>query len=212
MHVRETCASHDQATCHLLLAGAGGVIAFSDFGFAVGGVLDRSPCVIGDRCDGVVNAFAGATHSHRVAHVQPVQHGDRVVGPEPGIEPDRQRSGRIGAADTGDEFVDEPSGPALGVRRSFPHPSVQHLAGVGARREERVISELAGVAVSGALFVFADDLTDRRVDVDYQRPGRSNTHRPGSFECAAVDGFELANVSERERPEDVPSVEGAITR
>ena len=36
VHVRETCASHDQATCHLLLANAGGAIAFSDFGFAVG--------------------------------------------------------------------------------------------------------------------------------------------------------------------------------
>jgi len=42
---------------------------------------------------------------------------------------------------------------------------VQDLAGVGARREDRVISALAGVAERGTLLVVAEDLPDERVDI-----------------------------------------------
>jgi alkanesulfonate monooxygenase SsuD/methylene tetrahydromethanopterin reductase-like flavin-dependent oxidoreductase (luciferase family) len=55
-------------------------------------------------------AFGVAAHGHRVAHVEAVQRGDRVVGPEPRIDPHRQRTGP-GAANPGDDLVDEPAGP-----------------------------------------------------------------------------------------------------
>jgi hypothetical protein len=42
---------------------------------------------------------------------------------------------------------------------------VQHLAGVGADGEDRVIPELAGVTVGGALLLIAVNLTDEAVDV-----------------------------------------------
>jgi hypothetical protein len=43
---------------------------------------------------------------------------------------------------------------------------VEHLAGIGPSRKQRVVTEDPGVAVAGALLVVAFDLTDRRVDVE----------------------------------------------
>ena len=47
--------------------------------------------------------------------------------------------------------------------------SVQHLAGLGAGRHQRVIVQLAGVPVGGAGFGLAGNLTDRRVHIDGHR-------------------------------------------
>ena len=68
-----------------------------------------------------------------------------------------------------------------------------------------MVSELTRVSVSGALFVFADHLTDRRVDVDNQRCNRSDTRSPRALKPYAVDGFELADMPERERPQVMPT-------
>ena len=46
---------------------------------------------------------------------------------------------------------------------------VQHLAGLGAGRHQRVIAQLAGVPVGGAGFGLAGNLTDRRVHIDGHR-------------------------------------------
>jgi len=114
--VGQACATRDQPAGHFLVAGAGRVRAFGDFRFTAVGVLDRRPRSVRDLGDGIVDAFVGTFHGHRVTHVQPVQREDRVAGPEPGIEPDRQPARCAGASGAGDELVDESSGPALSVR------------------------------------------------------------------------------------------------
>ena len=147
---------------------------------------------------------AGA-HGHRVTHVQPPQGGDRVVGPEPRVHPHRQLAAGTGAAHPGDELVDEPAGTALGVGGSFAHPGVQHLTAVGPGGEQRVIAEHVGVAEPGTLFLFAVDRTDRRVDVDHQRIGAgTGTGRPRPLQGLADDGFELADMPEREGTQERP--------
>lgn len=169
------------------------------------GVLDLLPGVLGDRRDGVSDAFRAAADRHRVAHVQAVQRDDRVVRPEPRIEPDRQRTGRAGATDAGDQLFEETDRAALGVRRSLPHPRVQHLSGVSACGQQRVIAEGVGVAEPGTLLRVAVDFTDRRVDVDHQRPRVwAGAHRPGAFEGVADHGFHLPAVPERERTQERP--------
>jgi len=89
---------------------------------------------------------------------------------------------------------------------------MEDLAGVGACREERVIAELARVAVSGTLFVFADHLTDRRIDVDNQLDNRRDTGCPPAFGCLTVDRYQLADVTNVNDRKNVPNVDGAITR
>jgi hypothetical protein len=70
-------------------------------------------------------------------------------------------------ADPGDQLFGEAFGTALGG--TLAQPGVQHLTGVGARRQQRVIAERLGVAVRGALLVLAVDLADRRVQIDRHR-------------------------------------------
>ena len=48
---------------------------------------------------------------------------------------------------------------------------MQHLTGVRARGEHRVIATLARVAERGALLGIAMDLADEAVDIDDQAPG-----------------------------------------
>ena len=81
------------------------------------------------------------------------------------------------------ELVEEAAGAALGVGLALAHPGVQHLTGVGAGGEDRVVAEHLGVAEPGALLGLPSTWTDRRVDIDHQRPvARSGTGRPGPFE------------------------------
>ena len=68
----------------------------------------------------------------------------------------------------------------------------------------RVVSELARVPVSGTLLVATDDFADRRIDIDHQAAGRGDTRPRGALERFAVNTFELADVTERERPQERP--------
>ena len=114
--VGESGAANDHAPRFPFGSVPGGVYAFGDLCLAVAGVVDVSPGIIvdgGDRCLDRINI---GSDRHRVAHVEACQVDDRVVVPEPGIEPERQRPGRIVATGPGDEFVDEAFCASLSVR------------------------------------------------------------------------------------------------
>ncbi|MDP9346199.1 MAG: hypothetical protein M3P44_10820, partial [Actinomycetota bacterium] len=77
---------------------------------------------------------------------------------------------------------------------------MQHLAGVRARGEDRVITALAGVAKRCALLFAAVNLADERVDVDDQPAGRrSGARLPRARERVGQDAVELADMPKRER-------------
>src|SRR5215204_5963123 len=82
---------------------------------------------------------------------------------------------------------------------------MQRLAGVGPRREDRVVTEDLGVAVAGALFQRAADLADETVDVDDQPVlARARAELPRPLKRAAQQRVELAHVPEGERPKKRP--------
>ena len=143
--VGEPGAAHDQPTRCPPPSAAGGVGRVGDLGLSAFGVGDVDPGVLVDRGDRGGDRLHAAAHGHRVAHVEPVQGGDGVVGPEPGIDAHGQRAGGAGAADAGDQLVEEAACAALGVGLASAHPGVQHLAGVGAGGEDRVVAEHLGV-------------------------------------------------------------------
>ena len=111
------------------------------------------------------------------------------------------------------ELVDEAAGAALGVGRSFAHPGMQHLAGIGPGGEQRVVTEHLGVAEPGTLFLLAVDRTDRRVDIDHQgsAPGPEPAAHAHSkaLPMTASSWRTCPNVKARR---NVPNVDGAITR
>jgi hypothetical protein len=83
---------------------------------------------------------------------------------------------------------------------------MKDLTGPGAGREQRVIAEDLGVAVRGALFVMAVNLRDRRIDIDHEILARRGpaTQVPHPFQDPVRDGIELADMTERERPQERP--------
>lgn len=92
---------------------------------------------------------------------------DERVGPEPRVGAHGELTDGAGAPHPGDELLDEPLVASL--RRAFAEPGVQHLAGAGPAREDRVVAEDPRVAVGGALLLLAVHLTDRGVQVDRHR-------------------------------------------
>ena len=93
----------------------------------------------------------------------------------------------------------ETSGAAVRVGGSFAHPGVNDLAGIGPGGEQRVIAEDFRVPVGGALFGLAGHLTDRGVHVDHDPAlAGSGAHGPRPCERVSNDGFELADMTERE--------------
>jgi len=138
---------------------------FGDLGGAAGRVVDVDPGVFVDRRDGCFHAVV-LGNGDRVADIQPAKRGDRLRRPEPRIGSHDDRAGCSGSSDAGDEFFDEPFGAALGVGGAFAHPGVEDLADVSPGRQQRVVAEVVGVAVAGALLVMPVDFGDRRVDVD----------------------------------------------
>ena len=100
------------------------VHALSHLGFTVRGVIDVGPGIFVDGRNGVGDASGVGSHGHRVTHIEPVQRGDRVFGPEPRIETHHHLTGRSAAADPGNSFINEPPGTAGRVRRPFTHPGV----------------------------------------------------------------------------------------
>ena len=152
--VGEPGAAHDQAAGHLSPSAAGGVGAVGDLGLAVGGVVDVDPGVSAIAAIAAAMPLVLAAHGHRVAHVEPVQAWRSCRWTRTPSRPCTVIcAGGAGAADPGDELVDEPAGAALGVGWPFAHPGVQHLAGVGPGGEQRVVAEHLGVAEPGALLV-----------------------------------------------------------
>ena len=95
------------------------------------------------------------------------------------------------AGEPGREFVDEAHHTPCRVRRARAQAGMQDLAGVGPGGQQRVVAELAGVAVRGALLGVAVDLADRGVHIHHQRPRRSGAEFPGPGDRPAEDGFEL---------------------
>jgi hypothetical protein len=130
-----------------------------------------------------------------------------MVAPDqkPGVEPAHDLAGRARAAHPGDEFFHEAFRAALGVGGTLTHPGVEHFTSVGTCREDRVIPEPLRVAVTGALFVFADDLGDGRVDIDDEalRAG-TRAHRPRATDRLADHRVELTDMAERERTQECP--------
>ncbi len=69
-----------------------------------------------------------------------------------------------------------------------------------------------GVAVARSSFLFVVDLTDRRVEIDHQPViARASAEGPGTGQRPSAYRVELADMTERERPQAMPIVEGAIT-
>ena len=82
---------------------------------------------------------------------------------------------------------------------------MQDLAAVGAGREDRVISALAGVAERRALLGMAEDLPDERIDVhDQSLIARAGTGLPRAREAVGEHPVELAHMPERERAQERP--------
>ena len=168
-------------------------------------------CQASSAMPAIAEAIAGGAgaHGHRVAHVQPAQGVDGGVGPEPRVEPHHQLAGRPGPPHPGDELLDEPFRPPLGVGRAFAQPGMEHFAAVGPGRQDRVVAELLGVAEPGALLGVTIDFADRRVDIDHQpcRAG-AGTERPRSGDDLGGRRFELADMTERERSQERPQRRG----
>lgn len=77
---------------------------------------------------------------------------------------------------------------------------MQNFAGLGSGSDDRVVAELFGVPVRGALFLFSVNLRDGRVDIDHERltGAWSGAESPDALQYTVGDGVELADVTERE--------------
>ena len=82
---------------------------------------------------------------------------------------------------------------------------MQHLPGLSAGRDDRVIPPLVGVPVAGALLPVAIDLTDKAVHIDDESLTTwAGAGRPGPHETVSQHAVELADVPERERAQKRP--------
>ena len=82
-------------------------------------------------------------------------------------------------AHPGDDLIDEPARTALGVRGALAHPRVQHLAGVGPCRQQRVVTQHLRVAERRACLAPPD--TSQIVEstsTTRRARSRPRTHRP----------------------------------
>ncbi len=110
-----------------------------------------------------------------------------------------------GAINTGEHFLDEPASAAQRVRPAVAVADMQHLAGIRAGREDRVIPKLTCVSVGRTLLGAAVDLADEAVQVDHQRPvTRPGASLPRAGERDVEHPVELADVPEGERAQERP--------
>jgi hypothetical protein len=89
----------------------------------------------------------------------------------------------------------------------------EHLAGVGAGGQQRVVAKVRGGAIGGALLVVAVHLAHRGVQVDRHWPitwARAGRPRPG--QDLLGEPVEPADLPEGEGAQEGPQVEGAMTR
>ena len=205
VRVGEPGAAHDQA--YLSLGSLGGTAAghvgrLGDLGLSLVGIGDVDPVGLVDRRDRLADAGVHV-HRDRPRHFEPVEGLDQLPAEEPGVGPDGQRASGAGAADTGDEFFDEPLRAPLGIGGALAEPGVQDLAGVGSGGQQGVVAELAGVAVGGALFGLAVHLTDRRIQIDCHRPvAWADPEAPRTPDRLGDHRVELADMPEGEGPQE----------
>ena len=172
--VSESGAAHDQPDVADLFAFPGGVDRFGDLGVTATGVVDRGPSLFRDRSDRCLD-FGDKADRDRPANTGLGEFVDEFPGPEPRIGPDRDRPAHPGPADRGEDLADEPENPTGGPGGAFTHPRSKDLTGAGTGGDQRVIAQHTGVAVGGALLLFAVDLGDGRVEIDHQLLTRSGS-------------------------------------
>ena len=133
--------------------------------FDVRGVFDSGPGVLTDPFDRSCNRWRLA-HRDGVVEVVVGACRDDVLGKEHRIGAQREASARPGAARPSHQLAHKPLGAALGVVRIFAKVKVHHHTDIGASRQQRVIVQGLGVAVTRALLVLSVDLTDREIEFD----------------------------------------------
>jgi len=169
------------------------------------GVVDRGPVLFGDRSDRVVD-FGDEADGDRPANTGLGEFVDQFPGPERRVGPDGDLPGHAGPPNGGEDLPDEPQNPAGRSGGALAHPRSENLTGPGTGRDQRVISQHARVTIRGALLGFAVHLCDRRVEIDHQvlTLTGSGARRPRVGQQAAAHSVELADMAERERPEERP--------
>jgi len=178
------------------------VVGLGDLGHAGVGIGDVDPGGLGDRRDRVAD-WLGLADGDRVVHLVAPQRRDGLGRPEPRVHADGQLAGGTSAAHAGDELINESGHAAGGVGPAGPLAGVQHLTGSGAGGQQRVVAELAGVAVGGTLLVMAVDLHDGGVRVDCHRPiAGSGTGGPRPAKELFGEPVQLAGVAEGERAQE----------
>ena len=204
----EAGAAHHEAQC----AGAFGVApsgcdgGLRDLCCAVFGVGDRRPGLLVDGVYGCCD-LGVLCDRDRVARVVRVEALDHVIGEEPRIGAHRHRRFAREAAQPREGLRHEPQVAALGGPRAHPH--MHHLAGVVTHRDHRVIAQHFGVAIGGAAFGGAADLTDRGVQIHRHlrhRGRRADRPRPPQGKLAG--SVELADMAPREGPQPRPQSRG----
>jgi hypothetical protein len=103
--------------------------------------------------------------------------------------------------DPSDQLLHEALGAPLAG--AFAQAGVQHFAGLGPGGQQRVVPQLAGVPVGGALLLVAVDLADRRVHVNHERiVAGAGPQAPGAADRLGDHPIELADVPEREAAQE----------
>jgi hypothetical protein len=129
---------HDQP-----VAPVGGL---GDLGDPIGLVGDLDPGRLTDGGDRGAHGL-GLADRDRVAHPMASEPLDELGRPESRVHPQGQLAAGAGAAQAGDEFVDESEDAAGGVGRALAQPGVQHLAAAGAGSQQRMVAQPVGVAL-----------------------------------------------------------------
>ncbi len=110
----------------------------------VGIVRDRDPVGFRDRLDQRPDRLA-LLDPDRELDTLAVQCTHQLVVLKSRVGPDHDRAVMTRAGHAREQFIHEPGGAALRVGLPFAVADVQHLTGIAAHGDDRVIPELAGV-------------------------------------------------------------------
>ncbi len=174
----------------------------------VGIVRHPGPVGLGDLVDQCPDLLA-LLDADRELDALAVERLHQLVVLKPGVRPQHDQAGMAGAAHAREQLVHESLGAALRVGLALAVADVQHLAGIGAGGDDRVISVDARVPVGGALLLIPVDLADEAVQIDHQRPiARTRASPPRPPERDIQDAVELTDVPEGERAQERPERRG----
>ena len=120
----------------------------------LGVVGERLPVRLGDRGDRVFDPELQA-HADRVLPAGLLKTGDQLLVPERRVGPQQLHADRAGTLHAGDQLISEPQHPARASGLPLAQADVEHLAGVRAAGEHRVIPTLLGVPEPDALLLVA---------------------------------------------------------